>query len=79
MRLATVVMAKAKTQGINMKKIDIDSYLSDKGRKVRAQLEHLSNEQLALWADSIYCSSFETPVQHIEKAADDFKRDVTPF
>jgi len=62
-----------------MKKIDVDGYLSDKGKRVRKQIDSLSSEQLALWADKLYSDGFETPGEHIERCAQEFKDDVSPF
>jgi hypothetical protein len=62
-----------------MSSINLGGYLHDKGKLVRKQLESLSNEQLALWSDSLYSEGYETPAGHVERKADEFKSNITPF
>lgn len=60
-------------------KVKHSAYTSTRAKKVREQLNQISNEDLVLWHDSLFHSSFETPKEHIEKCAKEYEADVIPF
>ena len=59
--------------------IELKAYLIAKGKVVRKQLEELSDEQLAMWADKLFDEGFETPGEHIQRVSGEFKAEIPPF
>lgn len=50
-----------------------------RAKKIREQLSLISDEELMLWADSLFHGGFETPREHIERKASDYMKDEAPF
>lgn len=50
-----------------------------KKEKIIESIEAMEARDVSEWSESLFFSAFETPAEHIQKCAKEFREDITPF
>ena len=58
---------------------ELELYFKAIGGSVRAHIDALSDEELALWSDKLFLDGFENPSGHIKRVIIGVKPAVQPF
>lgn len=61
------------------KEMKQNAYNEARKAKIIESIKNLNAEDVSLWAEDIFSTSFDTPAQHIISRADAFRKDAIPF
>ena len=56
-----------------------NAYYEAKKKKIIDSLQAKDAQTLCDWSDSIFFNTFETPSEQVDRLADKFQLDITPF